>query len=211
MPTRVILADDHAVVRAGFRRLLEAAGGIEVVAEAENGEQALAAFESHRPDVVVMDIAMPGMDGLEAMRRLLAKEPNARILILSYHEEPVFAERALEEGAYGYVSKSAAPELLYKAIDQVAHGRRYVDPEIAQELAVRRTTGEGDPLSALSEREFAVFLHLAEGKSVADIAAQLHISQNTVNTHYHRIKRKLDLSSRTELTRLAIRHRLIEP
>lgn len=210
MSVSVLLADDHAMVRAGFRRLLEASGEIAVAAEASNGEECLRAYADRRPEVVVMDIAMPGMDGLETLRRLLAREPQARVLFLSFHEEPVFAERALEEGAFGYVCKSAAPEQLLRAILRVAAGHKYLDPEIAQDLAVRRTTGQGDPAATLSPREFNVFLQLAEGRSVAEIADTLHISHNTVATYHNRIKRKLGTASRAELTRLAIRQGLIE-
>ena len=206
----VILADDHAVVRAGFRRLLEEEGDIEVVAEAETGAVCLEEYERCRPDVVVMDIAMPELDGLQALHRFQNRFEEPKVLILSYHEEVVFAERALAEGACGYLSKSAAPELLPKAIRQIAGGGRFLDPDIAQEMALRGKSGEENPLEALSEREFAVFLQLAEGKSANDIAGNLHISPNTVNTHLYRIKRKLGVTGRTELTRLAIRHNLIE-
>ena len=206
----VILADDHAVVRAGFRRLLEEEGDIEVVAEADTGGGCLDAFETHHPDVVVMDIAMPEMDGLQALHRFHGRFEDPKVLILSYHEEAVFAERALAEGAAGYLSKSAAPELLPKAIRQIAEGGHFVDPDIAQAMALRGRRGGDNPFEGLSEREFSVFLQLAEGLSANDIAARLHISPNTVNTHLYRIKRKLGISSRTEMTRLAIRHNLIE-
>ena len=207
----VILADDHAVVRAGFRRLLEEEGDIEVIAEADSGAACIEEFERCRPDVVVMDIAMPEMDGLQALHRFHNRFENPRVLILSYHEEVVFAERALAEGASGYLSKSAAPELLPKAIRQIAEGGRFLDPDIAQEMALRGGNRSGEnPLEDLSEREFSVFLQLAEGLSANDIAERLHISPNTVNTHLYRIKRKLGVTSRTELTRLAIRHNLIE-
>ncbi|GAB6043116.1 response regulator [Endothiovibrio diazotrophicus] len=206
----VILADDHAVVRAGFRRLLEEEGDIEVVAEADSGAECLDEYERCHPDVVVMDIAMPEMDGLQALHRFHNRFEDPKVLILSYHEEAVFAERALAEGAAGYLSKSAAPELLPKAIRQIAEGGRFLDPDIAQEMALRGSRGGDNPLEGLSEREFAVFLQLAEGLSANEIAVRLHISPNTVNTHLYRIKRKLGVTSRTELTRLAIRHNLIE-
>ena len=181
-----------------------------MVAEADSGSSCLDAFEEHRPDVVVMDIAMPEMDGLQALHRFHSRFEEPKVLILSYHEEAVFAERALAEGACGYLSKSAAPELLPKAIRQIAEGGRFVDPDVAQEMALRGSRRTDNPLEGLSEREFAVFLHLAEGLSAGDIATRLHISPNTVNTHLYRIKRKLGVTSRTELTRLAIRHKLIE-
>ncbi len=205
----VILADDHAIVRAGFRRLLEGEGDIEVIAEADNGERALELYDEQRPDVMVLDIAMPKLDGLQALRQLLGRHADARVLILSFHEEPVFGERALNDGASGYLRKNAAPELLPLAIRKIAEGNRFIDPEVAQEMALRKGSGEA-MLSDLSEREFAVFIHLAEGLSANEVSEKLHISPNTVNTHLYRIKRKLGISSRTELTRLAIRHNLIE-
>jgi len=212
-PIRVILADDHGVVRAGFRYMLELAGEMVVVAEAGDGTECLRLYGEHRPDVVVMDIAMPGMDGLQALARLLAKWPAARVLMLSFHEEPVFAEQALEQGAYGYLRKSAAPELLAEAIRLIHGGRKFVEPALAQELVVRRSGGGGDddPLASLTKREYSVFLGFAEGRSATDIAAELGISLNTVNTHYLKIKRKLGLSGRTDMTRLAIRNGVLQP
>jgi two-component system invasion response regulator UvrY len=150
------------------------------------------------------------MDGFQALSEILAREPKARILILSHHEEPSFAERTLAQGAAGYLGKGTAPELLYLAVREVAAGRRYLDPTIAQALVLNGGGNDG-PLQRLSERELGVFLGLAEGRSVAELAEQLHISQNTVTTHYARIKRKLGVGNRTELTRLAIRHHLMEP
>jgi two-component system invasion response regulator UvrY len=210
-PCRVLLADDHAVVRAGFGRLLEMEADIQVVGEAESGQQCIEMFETLRPDVVIMDIAMPGMDGMEAMRQILSSRNDARILILSYHEEAIFAERALEGGAAGYLRKSAAPELLYSAIRKISEGGKYVDPYIAQEMVLRQTSGSRDPLTLLSEREFTIFLQIAEGKSIAVIADELNISPNTVNTYFSRIRRKLNVSSKTELTRIAIRENLLNP
>ena len=210
-PIRVILADDHSVVRAGFRHMLELSGGISVVAEASDGIECLRLYDEFRPDVVVMDIAMPGMDGFQALVQLLAKWPAAQVLMLSFHEEPVFAERALEEGAYGYLRKGAAPELLAEAIQVIHQGRKFVDPELAQELVVRRSGGDDSAMGLLTGREYSVFIGFAEGRSAADIANDLGISQNTVNTHYLRIKRKLGVNSRTEMTRLAIRQGLLEP
>ncbi len=210
-PIRVILADDHSVVRAGFRHMLELTGSVSVVAEANDGEECLRLYDEFQPDIVVMDIAMPVLDGFQALVRLLARWPEARVLMLSFHEEPVFAERALEEGAYGYLRKGAAPGLLSEAIQAIYQGRKFVDPELAQELVVRRSGGDDSAMGLLTGREYSVFIGFAEGRSASDIADELGISQNTVNTHYLRIKKKLGVSSRTEMTRLAIRQGLLQP
>ena len=133
---RVLLADDHAVVRTGFRLLLEANADIEVVGEADSGETAYQRYLDLGPDVVVMDIAMPGMGGIEALRRIRSHHPRARVLALSAHDDPVHARRALREGAFGFLSKRSAPEALLEAITSVAAGRRYIDPGVAQRLAL---------------------------------------------------------------------------
>jgi two-component system invasion response regulator UvrY len=204
-----MLVDDHAVVRVGFKMLLQAAPDIEVIAEADSGESACLKYAEVAPDVVVMDLAMPGMGGIEAVRRILARDSRARILALSAHEDTAHPRRVLKAGALGYLSKRTAPEVLIEAVRAVAAGQRYLDPGIAQKLAVEELTGSQDPVKALSEREFAVFIQLAKGLSVAQIAENLKLSPNTVGTHLYNVKQKLGVANQAELTLIALRHGLI--
>ncbi len=208
---RVLLADDHAVVRTGFRLLLEANPDICVIGEAESGEEACRLYFELAPDVVVMDLAMPGMGGLEALKRVRARDPRARLLALSAHDDPVHARRALQEGALGFLSKRGAPEALIDAITHVASGRRYVDAAVAHELALAGLKdGTESVLDRLSEREFEVFLRLARGATVQRIAKDLNLSASTVGTHLYNVKQKLHVENQSELTLIAIRHKLIE-
>ena len=208
---RILLVDDHAVVRTGFRLLLQARSDIAVVGEAESGEAACQRYLELSPDVVVMDIAMPGMGGIEALRRIRAHDPQARVLALSAHDDPMHARRALREGALGFLSKRSAPEALLEAVSSVGSGQRYIDPRVAQRLALEDIGGtESSPIKRLSEREFDVFIRLARGASVQRIADDLRLSASTVGTHLYNVKQKLGVSNQSELTLLAIRHGLIE-
>ncbi|HXS21508.1 MAG TPA: response regulator transcription factor [Steroidobacteraceae bacterium] len=208
---RVLLVDDHAVVRTGFRLLLQARPDITVVGEAESGEAACQRYIELSPDVVVMDIAMPGMGGIEALRRIRAHDPQARVLALSAHDDPMHARRALREGALGFLSKRSAPDALLEAVTDVGTGQRYIDPRVAQKLALEDIEGtESSPIQRLSEREFDVFIRLARGASVQRIADDLRLSPSTVGTHLYNVKQKLGVSNQSELTLLAIRHGLIE-
>jgi|SRR5690606_4387256 len=208
---RVLLVDDHAVVRTGFRLLLQSRQDVAVVGEAESGEAALQRFSELAPDVVVLDIAMPGMGGLEALKRIRARDPQARVLALSAHDDPMHARRALQEGALGFLSKRSAPEALLEAVTSVAAGRRYLDVSLAQKLALAEIEGAvRSPIERLSEREFEVFMRLARGATVQKIADDLKLSASTVGTHLYNIKQKLGVVNQSELTLIAIRHGLIE-
>ena len=206
---RVMLVDDHVLVRMGFRMLL-ADAQIEVVAEAGTGEQACAEYQKVKPDVVVMDLSMPGMGGLEAVRRLLAQDANARVLALSAHEDTAHPRRVLRAGALGYLAKRSAPEALITAVTAVARGERYVDAQTAQALALAQIDGKSSPADSLSEREFSVFIQLARGASVPQIAAALNLSPSTVGTHLYHIKQKLGAGNQSELTLVALRWGLIQ-
>jgi two-component system, NarL family, invasion response regulator UvrY len=206
---RVMLVDDHVLVRMGFRMLL-ADAQVEVVCEAGSGEQACQDYATVKPDVVVMDLSMPGMGGLEATRRLLAQDPKARILALSAHEDTAHPRRVLRAGALGYLAKRSAPEALIAAVTAVARGERYLDAQTAQALAVAQIDGEDSPADMLSEREFSVFIQLARGLSVAQIAENLNLSPSTVGTHLYHVKQKLRAGNQSELTLVALRWGLIE-
>ena len=206
---RVLLVDDHALVRVGFRMLL-ADAQVEVVGEAETGEQACLDYPRLKPDVVVMDLSMPGIGGLEAVRRLLAQDPKARVLALSAHEDTAHARRVLRAGALGYLTKRSAPDALIAAVTAVARGERYVDAATAQALALTQLEGDTSPADALSEREFSVFIQLARGQSVAQIAETLKLSPSTVGTHLYHVKQKLGANNQSELTLVALRWGLIQ-
>lgn len=208
---RVMLVDDHAVVRMGFRLLLQGTADIEVVAEADSGEEAVRQFPEVHPDVVVMDISMPGIGGLEAIGRILAHEPSARVLVLSAHEDVMHARRVLKAGAAGYLTKRSAAEALIQAIRQVAQGKTFLEGSIAQQLAMQQLSGEKSPVDMLSEKEFKVFLALAKGQSVAEIADVMSLSPRTIGTHLYNIKQKLSASNQAELAIIAIRAGLVEP
>lgn len=207
---RVLLADDHAVVRAGYQMLLKKSGDIEVVAEAETGEQALKAYTDHQPDVVVIDLSMPGMGGLEAIRRIIARDSSANILVFSMHENTVFVEQALQVGAKGYITKSSAPEALLEGIRKVGRGETHLDSDVAQRLAIRKTRDKDTPFSNLSTREFEIFCLLAEGLNTSEIAKRLSLSYKTVANYSTQIKSKLDVNTVTEVARLAIRHNIVK-
>ena len=211
MTLRVMLVDDHAVVRMGFRLLLESDPGVQVVAEADSGEAALKIYPEVKPDVVIMDVSMPGMGGIEAVSRLLAKDSGARVLVLSAHEDTVHPKRLLKAGALGYLSKRTAGDELLRALRQVAEGRNYIDPVLAQQLAVQQFSGERSPVEVLSEREFEVFMQLARGQSVNRIAEALFLSPRTVGTHLYNIKQKLGAENAAELTLIAMRNGLLAP
>lgn len=206
---RVLLADDHAVVRLGFRLLLEGAGAA-VVGETDNGESAIRLYAETMPDLVVMDVSMPGIGGLAALERLLVWEAKAKVLMLSAHHDDIVPVRALRMGACGYLCKRAAPEEFLRAVGQVAGGRRYLDPELAQTVALAQLSGSAQPVETLTEKELAVFLKLAEGRSVADVAADFCLSPSTIGTHLYHIKQKLNVQNAAELTLVAVRNGLIE-
>lgn len=207
---RVLMVDDHAVVRAGYRTLLEGAPGIQIVAECDNGETALKQFIELAPDIVIMDLSLPGIGGLEAIRRIIARQPDARVLVFSMHEDTVFVEQALQAGARGYIGKSSAPNVLVEAVTNLAAGNIYLDPDIAQRLAFQKTRGTSSPFSGLSTREFEIFCLLSEGLNVPDIAKRLSLSSKTVANYATQIKSKLEVGTIAEMARLAIRHGFIK-
>ncbi len=207
---RVMLIDDHAVVRVGFRMLLGMSADIEVVGEADSGESAYQKYAEIQPDVAVMDLSMPGIGGIEAVRRLVARDKSVRVLVLSAHEDTAHPRRVLKAGALGYLSKRSAPEELLDAVRAVAAGRIYLDAEIAHRLALHDIGGAGNSVETLSEREFSVFIQLARGQSVQRIAETLSLSPNTVGTHLYNIKQKLGVDNQAELTLIAVRNGLIE-
>lgn len=208
-PIRVMLVDDHAIVREGYRALLQKQPQLEVVADAHNGHDAYINFKTFRPDVVVMDISMPGQSGLEAISRIRQYDSAAKILVFSMHQNPSYALQATRAGALGYITKSSDPALLIRAIVDVYENRLSLSPDIAQALALEKLGHEQTRLDDLTVREFEILQLLLEAKSNQEIADILNISPKTVsNTHYI-IKRKLDVSSDIELTRLAIRMKLL--
>lgn len=207
---RVILADDHVVVRSGLRRLLEQSGGLEVVAEASSGEQAYQLCGAHAPDVLVLDMSMPGIGGLEALRRIIARYPASRVVIYSMHENAAFATQALAAGACAYVPKSGAADDLVRAVREAAEGRSYLSASIRQKIASQASAEQESPLTRLSAREFEIFRLLAEGHALAAIADMLNVSQKTVANHQTLLKQKLGISRPAELVRLAIRHGIID-
>ena len=207
----ILLVDDHAVVRMGFKMLIEAEEGIKVIGEAESGEIAVKLFQELKPDIIMMDITMPGIGGLEAIDRIIAKDKNTKILVLSAHEDSVHPKRVLNAGAMGYLTKRSAAEELIKAIKSIHQGKRYLEPNIAQQMAITQLSGETNPVEILSDREFEVFIALAKGKSTNDIADTLCLSPRTVGTHLYNIKQKLNANNSAEIALIAIRCGLIDP
>jgi len=208
--TTIVLVDDHAVVRAGVRRLLEQEPLFEVIGEAESGEKAYQIFSELNPDVMVMDLSMPGMGGLEAIRRILMRYEKAKILVLSMHEDLSFANQALKLGAKGYLIKNALADDLVKSIETVSNGEVFLSAEIAKKMAMQSISGNKDPIHELSAREFEIFRLLAEGLDIDAIASTLNISSKTVSNYQTMIKQKLDINSPVELIRYAIKTGVIK-
>lgn len=210
-PIQVMLVDDHSVVRFGFRMLLDATTDIRVIAEADSSDAAYQALSSCKPDVVVMDISLgDGTTGVEATRRILARDKSIRVLALSSHEDPSYVRFMLKAGAQGYLSKRSAPDELIDAIRQVVAGKMYLDAHVSRRMALQEFEGDKNPVEVLSEREFGVFIQLAKGLSVNQIATELNISPRTVGTHLYNVKQKLGVANQAELALIAVRHGLIE-
>jgi len=209
-PIRVMLVDDHAVVRSGVRRLLEQDQNFEVVVEAETGERAYQIFGEHLPDITVLDLSMPGMGGMETIKRIIARFPTAKILVLSMHENAAFASQALKAGAKGYLAKSGLAEELSNAIQWVMTGQTYLGTEISHKIALQMLESQGDPMQVLSAREFEIFRMLVDGVELSTIATTLNISLKTVANYQTMIKQKLGVNSPVEMVRMAIRCGLIE-
>lgn len=207
---KVLLVDDHAVVREGYRTLLGNAGDIEVVAEAASGEDAYSEFVHHAPDVVIMDLSLPGIGGLGAIRRIKARQPSARILVFSMYEDTVVVEKALQAGASGYITKNSAPAVMIDAVREIAGGAVYFEQEISRRLDSRRSGDAATPLERLSAREFEIFCMLAQGAVAGEIAERLSLSQKTVANYSTLIKNKLDAKSAADLAGIAMRHGLLD-
>ena len=209
---KVILVDDHAVVRAGYKILLKNIDYIDVIAEADTGEEAVELSTKLRPNVVVMDISLPGLNGIEAIRRIVSNDHDVKVLVFTMHEEVVFVERALQAGAIGYMTKSTDPKLLSKAIKHVSQGKKYIDDDLRQKMTYEyEQSREGDSLlSDLSAREFQIFCLLAEGLNTTEISKQLSISYKTAANYGTQIKNKLNVTTVAEIARIAIRHNIIK-
>jgi two-component system invasion response regulator UvrY len=207
--TRVMLVDDHAIVRSGFRRLLDEYPQIEVVAEAESGEQAYQNFIKRTPDVTVLDISMRDTGGLEILRRLRARSPKVNVVVFSMHEDAALAERAMNMGARGYVTKSSAPDMLAKAVLEVAAGRLFLSPDIAHAIAIFKLSGKDDPLQLLTAREFEIFQQIVAGRTVPAIAAALTLSSKTIANCHTMIRQKLGVETDVQLVKIARKHHQI--
>lgn len=209
---KILLADDHDIVRAGLRRLVEDSGDIEVVAEAADGREAIRQARQTLPDVAVVDISMPDLDGLEVLGQLHHYYPKLPILILTMHEEEQYVVRAIAAGAKGYLTKRSAPEQLVKAIRKVHAGGSYLSDSAAESLAqsVASAARGRSPVDSLSNREIQVLRHLALGRTVKEIAEAYHLSPKTVDTYRFRLLKKLNLRNNAEISRFAMQNRLVE-
>ena len=202
---KVLLVDDHAVVRAGFKLLLAVVSTIDVIAEADRGEQAIQLYQIHQPDIIVMDLSMPGIGGLETIRRIIQRDKTANILVFSVHDEQVYVHRALNAGAKGYITKNSAPEILPEAIESIIKGDAYIENGLIKESADSSSTHNyQEIIDTFSAREFDIFRLLAKGLTAHKIADELCLGYKTVANYATQIKKKLHVSSTTELTHIAI-------
>ena len=211
---RVILADDHTLVRAGIRSLLESIGGVEIVGDCGDGRQALTLIDEHRPDVAVLDIGMPGLNGLEVARRSAQASPQTRIIILSMYADPSYVRQALKAGVAGYLLKGAAVSELSIALKAVMEGEKYLTPKVSQTVVegfLRETDPEGEPIESLTERQREILQLIAEGRSTREIAQSLDVSVKTVETHRLRLMDRLGIRDVPGLVRFAIRAGLVSP
>lgn len=207
---RILLVDDHSIVRAGYRMLLQGYDDLEIAGEADNGEAACRYYNNIQPDIVIMDLSLPGMTGFEAIRRLVSRDPGVKIMIFSMHSEMVFVEKALNAGARGYVTKkNSSPGVLVQAIREIAAGETFVSSDIAQQVVFQKVRGQDSMLSCLSVREFDIFCMLAEGLSAAEIAERMSLSPKTVANYSTQIKNKLKINSVADMLRLAIQHNIL--
>ena len=210
---KIVLADDHALVRMGFKMLLENEADIEVVCEVDSGEAACSAILESKIDfdVLVIDLTMGGISGIEATRRIISHNPGTKILGLSAHEDPSYIRHMMHAGASAYLSKRSAPDSLITAIRAINEGQLFIDPHLKDLIAERKENLDPNPIDVLSEKEFEVFIHLARGASANDVAEILHVSPRTTGTHLYNIKQKLNASTQSDLTLIALRHDLIKP
>ncbi len=209
---KVLLVDDHTVVRAGFRMLLASQDYIGDIVDIERGELATQVYQSFQPDVVVMDLSMPGIGGLETIRRLCKQDPNVLILVYSIHDETIYVERALNAGAKGYVSKNSAAEVLAKAVADIACGKRYIEPGLlpeANDIRITETKKTKYSLNVLSPREFDVFRLLSKGLNAHNVATELSLSYKTICNYHTQIKNKLNANTSADLANIAMVHKII--
>lgn len=207
---RILLVDDHAVVREGYRRLLERRPDLRIEAEAGSAEEALQRLRESEPDVTILDLTLPTMGGIELTRRILQRQPDARILAFSMHRDPLFAAQAIRAGALGYVTKSSSPEVLIQAVYKVARREKVLSPDIAPEMALILLQGESNPAKELNPREFEILRLLLGGLGAEEIGNILNISPKTVQNAHYQIKAKLGVKTDIELARLAMKLKLID-
>lgn len=206
-----MIVDDHDLVRAGIRSLLSGVSGIKVIAEAASGEDAIKIAKEKRPQVILMDVKMPGIGGLEATRRILRGDPDAKVIALTVYGGEPFPSKLLQAGAAGYLTKGSDAEEMVQAILSVQHGKRYLSPEVAQQLALKHLSDDkACPFDALSERELQVMIMIVNGQKVQEISDKLCLSPKTVNSYRYRLFEKLGVNSDVELTHLAIRHGMLD-
>lgn len=207
----LLIVDDHELVRAGIKSLLSDVNGIKVIGEAADGDEAIKIAREKRPNVVLMDVRMPGIGGLEATRKLLRVDPDVKVIALTALGEEPFPSKLLQAGAAGYLTKGSSLDEMVQAIHSVYHGKRYISPEVAQQLALKSLSEEkASPFDALSEREMQVMMMITSGQKVQEISDQLFLSPKTVNSYRYRLFEKLNVHSDVELTHLAIRHGIVD-
>ena len=207
-----LLVDDHELVRTGIKRILDDVRGFKVIGEAKTGEEAVQFCRQHAPNIVLMDMNMPGMGGLEATKKICRYCPDVKIIVLTVNCEDPFPSKVMQIGAHGFLTKGAGSDEMVRAIRCVHAGQRYIAPEIAQQIALAQVTGRTDenPFQSLSERELQIMLMITKGEKAQDIAERLNLSSKTVNSYRYRMFEKLNVGGDVELTHLAIRHKMID-
>lgn len=206
---KVMIADDHAMLRQGLRTLLEQASHL-VTPDALSGEEACVLAEKNQPDLLILDLDMPGIGGLETLKRLLHRKPQMRVLIFSMHDDCIYATRAIQAGARGYVTKTEPPEVVLEAVQKILKGGRYINNELAQSLSMYHLESPENPIQKLSPREFEVFRRIAQGEALAGIAKAMHIGYKTVANIQTSVRQKLGVETTGQLVHIAVRFGIIK-